>query len=682
MFDRFRQPSTVQMLPGVGVWPRRRRLHKTRLTAKYTFRTTRFMVRHGFRHRHPLAPLYATVVLLIAGFAGRLVTGVAVFDATAWAFVAVLLLLWQRRRADRKRPLPQWQIIQSWSQMGAAGLWLLLVILAGGVPAARVGIVAWGIAAGVGWGLAHYRPKKEKSEDDVDPRVRIWLDDVAAQGGLAPGTELMRLTADVNGDWDAVWVDPRGKRTTTQLIQMQDNLGALFGATAGGFVVEPPTGGLLREARIMKRTNNPVNAKVEMGDSWLVIQGGSVPLTVYPDAERGWFCLYVPESGTVAAIFSGDTGAGKSVGMGAAITASAHTGLVLPFVGDPKKNSFPQWSGPEGHARWTANCLPEARRQARAMRRLVYSRQTRLMKFKWTDKFGDRQVGINFFDPAYIPWPIYEFSWDEAQIWMKDPEIAEIFDETATLWRALGIRAQVGLPYPIADELGGSVKIRQAFNAGNTVAFRNNVKSASGLILPDWMPNPADIPLQVGGQLTKGQCVLYSVAPNSQRPTFSRVVYAERAAYWAKRAAARIPEEHPDDLAALNGANDVYGTWRQRRDRGEDAIEDVTPTVIDLAPTTTPADGSTPVAPAQRTAPQYVGGVEDRIRQYFATNTPATSGTVAFAINMHNGSVSRAFRQMREAGQLLGQPHGCHRLPGQPDLDELPELDEKELVSV
>jgi hypothetical protein len=207
--------------------------------------------------------------------------------------------------------------------------------------------------------------------------------------------------------------------------------------------------------------------------------------------------------------------------------------------------------------------------------------------------------------------------------------------------------------------LGGSAKSKQALNAGNTIAYRNVLKYAKGFTLPEWMPHPAEIPLSLGGGHSKGTCVLYSAAANSQRPTYSRTVFPERDRYWSRVAAARIPDEDPDDLAALG---DVYATWRPRRERGEDGLDEVKPTVIDLGagqPSGTPQPAPA-VEPARR---RYPGSVGEQIVAFLADHGPATSGTIAEGVDRPLGSVSRKCSELLESGQLAGGKYSAYRLP-------------------
>jgi DNA-binding transcriptional ArsR family regulator len=331
--------------------------------------------------------------------------------------------------------------------------------------------------------------------------------------------------------------------------------------------------------------------------------------------------------------------------MEAAITQSAMTGLVIPFVGDPQGGqSMPAWAGVQGKAVWAARSVEEITDVCYALYRLMNSRSDRLTRREWLDEDGVTRIGLDFHDPLVVPdMPIVEFTLDEAHVLLEIPEIAGLIEKIAKMARKTGIRLRLGTQYPSISDLGNKMGIRNQLVAGNIVSYRISTRVTSGMILPSWAPNPFDIPpMTPDGNDTAGTCVAVSSASGGTRPAFQRGVWVKNAHHWADIAAERIPEFGPEDLAALGD------DFVDRYDR--DATKPATAVAVPR-----PREENTrpvPIAvPTNRT-------IRARILDYLTAHGRAHTGVVADALDISKGTASKTLRRLEGDGLVVGVRRG------------------------
>jgi hypothetical protein len=347
--------------------------------------------------------------------------------------------------------------------------------------------------------------------------------------------------------------------------------------------------------------------------------------------------------------------------MEAAITQSAMTGLVIPFVGDPQGGqSMPAWAGVQGKAVWAARSIEDITDMCYALYRLMNSRSERLTRREWVDEDGVTRIGLDYHDPHVVPdMPIVEFTLDEAHALLDIDEIAGLIEQIAKMSRKTGIRLRLGTQYPSISDLGNRMGIRNQLVAGNIISYRISTRVTSGMILPSWAPNPFDIPpMTPDGKDTAGTCVAISSAAGGTRPTFQRGVWVKNAHHWADIAAERIPEFGPEDLAALGPdfAN-RYGHGAPSSTTGPDL--------------TTPED----VQPAHR--PVAVPGartIRARVLDYLTAHGRAHTGVVAAALDIPRTTASTTLRRLESDGLVVGVRRGIWATPDSDDSD----LDEAE----
>jgi hypothetical protein len=396
-------------------------------------------------------------------------------------------------------------------------------------------------------------------------------------------------------------------------------------------------------ARLTVVQDNPCFDPVVYDDSWIPteqdIAAGVVPFHLYPNGMRAKVRLWLPGAGTVNSLFSGDIRTGKSAGMEAKMLQACFTGKVWPMAADPQGGvSIPTWCAPEGrgHARWQATDLDGIFRQAEAFRDGMYARSLFMAHFRWTDRWGDEQIGINCWDPS-IPGMPPAVGWAIDEVWalMKIPEFAAIFKECMKMQNKTGMYMDMSTQYPGIEEFNNDMAMRQPLTAGNLLAYRNTASSVKEMILPAGLPSPMQIPWETpDGEHTKGTLVAASQAPRSSLPVYSRSVWVERGRYWAAQASERIPEL--DEATAAAFAPYMKPAAEPLPD-AEPERESVTVRAA---------------APAER-RPR----AEDRIAEFLCSRDDrrAHTGVIASELDMPKGTVGTTLKRM-EARGLVSQP--------------------------
>jgi hypothetical protein len=520
--------------------------------------TMRRMLRRVWSAARMLAPWYVAVTVWVtAALAGlsdqgwRALVGVG-------AAGAVPMYWWlggplgYRSRRRKLKPVEQrvwfgvfYAAMAVWAPVGAAwtvlppwlGVWWLTTL------------TVW-----VRW-IWHHRARPVEAVTGT-PRDRAW----ATVKGMA-GT---RLTNVVELPHPQRWEADVDLADTDMLVK--DVAGAVphiakrFKVPTSNVIADYAGGRLEDVARLTVVQDNPCFDPVVYDESWMPseadIAAGVVPFHLYPNGTRAKVRLWLPGAGTVNSLFSGDIRTGKSAGMEAKLLQACFTGKVWPMAADPQGGvSMPTWCAPDGrgYARWQATDLPQIMQQLLAFQDGMYARSRDMANFRWVDKWGDEQIGINCWDPS-IPGMPPAVGWAIDEVWalMKIPEFAEVFKECMKMQNKTGMYMDMSTQYPGIEEFNNDMAMRQPLTAGNLLAYRNTATSVKEMILPAGTPSPMQIPWETPeGEHTKGTLIAVSQAPRSSLPVYSRSVWAERGRYWAALASERIPELDPITAAAF-----------------------------------------------------------------------------------------------------------------------------------
>ena len=508
-----------------------------------------------------------------------------------------------------------------WSAVGAA--WTVLPPWAG---------VLWvcTLAVWVRW-LWHHRTRPAQP----DAVHETWSTVRGMQGtALENVVDLdspRRWEADVDlGDTDLLVKDVAGATP---------HIAKRYRVPAGNVVVDYGPGRLEHTARLSVVLDNPLFDPVAYDESWIPteqdIADGCVPFHAYPNGARGRVRLWLPGAGTVNSLFSGDIRTGKSAGMDTKLLQAAWTGKVWPMAADPQGGvSMPWWcsKNDRGLAMWQAIDEAAIWDQLCGFRDAMYARSEMLSELEWTDRWGDRHVGINCWDPA-IPGMPPAVAWACDEFWrlMLNDDFFVVFKECLKMQNKTGMFMDIATQYPGIEEFHNDMAMRQPLTAGNLMAYRNTATSVKEMILPKGLPSPLDIPWETPeGQHTKGTLICASQAPRSSLPVYSRTVWAERGRYWGELAMERVPEL--DDVTAA-----VFARYRTRRPAQAEPGQREQIVVSESVPVTVRA--------------------EDRIVAYLRDRDGhrAHTGVIARALEMPKGTAGTTLRRMKERG-LVDDP--------------------------
>jgi hypothetical protein len=677
---------------------RRRRLRWARWWRRVRrgYRMARWSIRagrKGWHRRRPLLPLYLALgVLLLTGLLSDAADGGS--TATGIALLAIGGTYWGGR------PRTRWWTGRGWSRWVRNWAWVAtLVYLVWLRAALSVGLAGtptpgvWLLLTGVLW-FAWWRhhvipviPELHEDPAEADDRVTAWATRVGAQGRSLPGTRLLDVAdlPDIAGAWEATVQGEHGVHDTEQIIAAKPKIASAYDVVPDRVVLEPhganPSGS--RARLIVLTDRNPAHEVSEFGEDWIDYRHGTVPFTTYPDGERGRIRILRPMSGPSHELDSGDTGSGKSYGMSLGITQVVLTGFAWPIVNDPQDGqSLPAWAGPDGRAPWAAigheGDLEEILRCIRAIERAVNARSRVLSRWKWRDEDGTIRRGLDYYDPQVIAEtaddnggqfiPMIDWTLDEAtEIFDLFPWVVGANERILRKARKAGIRVRWATQYPSMDQLGKSAVIRQMLASGNVLAYANATRFAGNMVLPSWMPNPAEIPKVLpNGSESMGMLIMNT--PASARPTFSRTALVRNKHRWADIAAEKIP---PLDRWTESAFGDDYAGWRDRREARDRTDTYASPTLLEaVAAKVAPSLGVAPVTELEARDQLADGPAGTRIVAWLANRgREATTGVIAAALDLRPGTVSTACARLVERGELTQPKRGAWALP---DADQSP----------
>jgi hypothetical protein len=636
-------------------------------TLRAAWRAAVLLLRQGRVWWRALLPVYlAVAVWLVAAVASLVEKGAATVGTLA-AVSSVPVYWWlglpagRLSRRRRVKPLVQ----RCWYGGAYIAVCGLAVLTAGwrlGPPMPGL----WGAATGAVWvaWLWHHRVRIEDAIDDaLDPRQETWQK-VKGMGKTAlvdikEFDKPKRWEADVDlSDTDLLVAD---------VVAAVPHIAKAFVQPRMNVIADYKPGRLESRARLTVVAENPCETPVVYDESWIPteaeIADGCVPFHFYPNGQRGLVRLWQSRAGTLNTLFSGDIGSGKSGGMEAKGIQAMFTGRVWPMAGDPQGGaSMPALCGAQGVARWQAPCseddLGPIEEQLLFLKEAMYDRAARLSRFEWVDEYGDERIGLNGWDFDITGWPAIGYSLDEVWKLMQNEALAALVKELLKMQRKVGFYMDMATQYPGIEEFNNDMAIRQCLTAGNLLAYRNTAGSVKEMILPKGTPTPFEIPSEtLDGDHTRGMLSAVSQAPRSSLPVYGRSVWAKRNVFWARRAAARVPELDE-------------GTARILRKYRPSAVPLSVP--AQREPVREVVEVSAPAAVAQ---PARRETVLERVVAYLGSRPDrrAHTGVIAEALDIPKGSVSTTLRRAADRSGAVHQVRvGIWALGAPPQAEQLP----------
>lgn len=547
-----------------------------RWIVRFCWRVARKMLRKAWARRVVLAPFaVCAVTYFLSAIAYMMDRGwftVGASFATGgfavyWSLGGYLFMFTRRRGL---KPFSQ----RMWLAAAYTTIGLLAILTA----AWRVGQPMpglWGVAAltfSIATAVFRYRARRAEPKEQLHPYQSTWTKIKKVKGTiLGPITELGGEDGTgPNGEagkGPKRWTAEVDLTDTDMLVEdfaaQAPHIAKRFRIARGNVIIDEAIPGEDALARLTMVLENPLVTRVEFDESWLTMpEVGCFPFHIYPDGSIGMFRLWEEMSGTVNAFFSGDIGSGKSGGIFTAAIQACMTGRVHLIVGDPQGQSLPALGiastkqlGEDGYADDAEKVYLQLVRLHAAM----LARSAYLKTYKWRDRFGDVNTGMEFFDQElmasqqYDPdegihplfWPMVVYVLEEAHKACKDPEygsdIVKLLAQIIKLSRKTGIAVWVANQNPGIEELGNESALRQNLIAGNVLCYRNSSKYTGVMILESHMPEPHTIrKLTPQGKRTQGMVVAACPVNGSSRAAISRSAFIERKTLWAQRAAERI----------------------------------------------------------------------------------------------------------------------------------------------
>lgn len=408
------------------------------------------------------------------------------------------------------------------------------------------------------------RPPVSTTYDD---RSAVWDERVGGPEGALPASQLLDITAEAAG-WSATIALPPGQLTTTHALAAADRIASAYGVSASSVVVEPALSAEQNRARLLVLTTNPLRAIQPFGRPQLDHTTGRLPIGTHADGTTAWWRLWTPGSGACHGLISGTTGSGKSGLVNLLCTEIRLSGVAVLWLADPEQGeSVPDW---QEAADWFAGTIPEIRRMLQAAERIMNGRKRRRARQTWIDELGRQRRGRGYFEPTPTE-PQLSVIIDESPDVLADPECRRIVALIGKKGRKLGVSVTVIAQVPSLAELGGDLTIRSMLSSTNIVMFRTSDKLSKQMGLPqDLAVNPANLPeAWPDGASTAG---LGYVAAAGGRLSPLRAHFVEDPFYWAS-VEAPVARLEP---TAVQDAGAPYPTWRERRDAGDDELDEVT----------------------------------------------------------------------------------------------------------
>jgi hypothetical protein len=501
----------------------------------------------AWRYRKQYVPVLLLAGLYVTGAVATLLPTVGVLTLLVTVCGGVLWYLrgCLTRRVEQCYALTCLTAVCAWLALAA------ILGVGGRMPAV---LAVGGVALGLPWWRHHQlRPAPRTVETTPTDMDTWWAATAEAFGGAWPESHLTEHTHVPNGQ-AATLVLPKGKLTTSHVIQAGERIASAREGSVANTLVEPTRDRKANRARLTLLNRSQLDVVRPWTGPSLDLTSGMAPAGPYADQGEAMVQFFKPGWGPVHWLVSGTTGAGKSRFLDWTLAESAHSGVIATWLGDPQGGqSVPAWRDRVHRFAETPEAITTMLRDARTE---MLARSALLARMPWTDEDGHQWTGREGFDPT-PELPILQIVIDEAQdVLTSGSEAVKLAETIARMGRKCGLRLVLITHLPTVEYIGGSHALRSLLAGGNVVCFRSAERVSKNLVLPpSFSVDPYAIPMETDtGEPTSGTAYVYG--PRA-RPVSMRNYLLERAhrvAHDAPLIEFRLVSEHPDPTPPGSGA--------------------------------------------------------------------------------------------------------------------------------
>jgi hypothetical protein len=536
----------------------------------------RWLWRRGRTHWRGLAPMYAVVVLQVAGavlsgaekgYVTALIFALFGGTALAWRLHGLAPLSVFRRQRVQTRPtlrrtaMGRRKAIWTWSLFAASAVWLT-VAARFGAGAPMPGLLLVGMLS---WGLPWWWWHRVRGAADVDSRIRTWEERVACDDGSISKSVLLDVlpilssahdagvrgldaaTAGTKGaeiGWTATAQLSPGRMTTGRAMMKVEEVASAYALDAQSVVLEPPTPRRADQVKVSVYDHNPLTKTIPWpGPHLFDPDTGMMPVAVHPDGQLALYRYYRRDSGPVHDLIAGTTDAGKSRLLDMLLSVERHQGMVS-FVIDPQEGaSLPVWKDKRDGTRAVhgyARNVEEGVALLRAVYAEMKARNRFMANYDWIDDRGRQMEGLDHFDPMF--WAAREsladrlrllcLTIDEAHEILNAPGGVMYAEAISKMARKCGIKLRLVTQVPLLDQLGNSQTLRDMVKAGNVIVLRTSTGLVGQVAFSGRLPvDPVTIPLEFEDHSSTAG-MGYILGPGA-RPAPVRTWLVEDATHWA-----------------------------------------------------------------------------------------------------------------------------------------------------
>jgi hypothetical protein len=205
-------------------------------------------------------------------------------------------------------------------------------------------------------------------------------------------------------------------------------------------------------------------------------RNGRCMILTYVDGSAGGWTFMPPGFGVKGGLVVGSSGSGKSRALGVLIANLLEAGWMVPVGDSQNGQSLPAWKGKtEYHAGVEAVILLIRRLHAEIMYRSARLAEVGVEVF---DENDPRVQALGFKKMMAVI--------DECQlVLVRGTPIVVLAEQAAETMRKTGVGIIYATQLPQMGSLGGSIRLRDALVAGNTLVLRLSNRGSSSSILPD-----------------------------------------------------------------------------------------------------------------------------------------------------------------------------------------------------
>lgn len=436
--------------------------------------------------------------------------------------------------------------------------------------------------------------------------------------------------------WEAEVRLPRdGNITAANATARLDKIALAFGIPRANVVVEPLLTGEEDRFRVMVLERNPLQQVQAFTGPSLDLATGTIRIGMHADRTPAFWQLWRPGWGACHGMIAGTTGAGKSALLQVLLAETRHSGVAVPWLGDPENGSN-DW---KDHVDCYAGSPARILLMLDAAQAVMNDRSHR-----WTAQKVDgiRRDTSRFTPSAEEPQIVVIL--DEAPEILASEACRKIIARIGKRGRKWGVSVVIVTQIPSLAELGSDLAVRSLLSSVNIVMFRtgDRLSAQMGALASI---DPHALPKQwPDGSTTAG--LGYSGSGGDRIAPF-RGLYIPDGHGWATTGQAA--ELGAADMGAAMRPGMYYALWRALLDVPDedfvDSRELATPTVA------VPVDATT----------------KDRIVAYLAgrRGEQVATGVIAQALDVPLPTVSQTLARLRKTEQVVQVRRGMWAMPGE-----------------